>query len=91
MSDQSFHRSQAELLPERPPPTSTVGVIGWIRANLFGGALNTVLTLLSVLLLYWSVPPLLDWAFFSADFTGASGSECTAEGACWAWLDQRID
>lgn len=91
MSDQSFHRSQAELLPERQPPTSTVGVIGWIRANLFGGALNTVLTLLSVLLLYWSVPPLLDWAFFSADFTGASGSECTAEGACWAWLDQRID
>ena len=91
MSDQSFHRSQAEFLPERPPPTSTVGVIGWIRANLFGGALNTVLTLLSILLLYSSVPPLLDWAFFSADFTGASGSECTAEGACWAWLDQRID
>jgi general L-amino acid transport system permease protein len=91
MSDQSFHRSQAELLPERPPPTSTVGMIGWIRTNLFGGTLNTVLTLLSILLLYWSVPPLLDWAFFSADFTGASGSECTAEGACWAWLDQRID
>jgi general L-amino acid transport system permease protein len=91
MSEHAFHRSHSEMLKERPAPTSTVGVIGWIRTNLFGGPLNTVLTLLSALLLYWTLPPLLDWALFSADFTGSIGSECTAEGACWAWLDQRID
>ncbi|MEP4379189.1 MAG: amino acid ABC transporter permease [Alphaproteobacteria bacterium] len=79
------------MLEQRPAPTSTVGVIGWVRTNLFGGLLNTVLTLLSVLLLYWTFPPLLDWAVLSADFTGQTGKECTAEGACWAWLDQRID
>jgi len=32
----------------------------------------------------------LDWTIFNADFTGDSGRECTTEGACWAWLDQRI-
>tara|TARA_B110000438_G_C15697345_1_gene599529 strand:- start:144 stop:1070 length:927 start_codon:yes stop_codon:yes gene_type:complete len=28
---------------------------------------------------------------FNADFTGSVGRECTTEGACWAWLDQRIE
>ena len=62
MSEHAFHRSHSEMLKERPARTSTVGVIGWIRTNLFGGPLNTVLTLLSALLLYWTLPPLLDWA-----------------------------
>jgi len=91
MSNHAFHRNHDEMLQERPAPTATVGFIGWIRTNLFSGLLNTLLTLFSILLLYWIAPPLLDWAFFSADFTGQTGKECTAEGACWAWLDQRID
>ncbi len=91
MTENAFHRSQAEMLKERPAPSSTVGVVGWVRTNLFGGLVSTLLTLLSLLLLFWIMPPLLDWAFFSADFTGDTGTECTAHGACWAWLDQRIN
>ena len=91
MADASpFHRSQAEMLPQSPAPTATVGAIGWLRANLFSGWLGTALTLLSVAVLWLAVPPFLDWALFEADFTGATGNECTAAGACWAWLDQRI-
>jgi general L-amino acid transport system permease protein len=41
--------------------------------------------------LWLIIPPLLDWAIFSADFTGNVGRECTTDGACWAWLDQRIE
>jgi general L-amino acid transport system permease protein len=41
--------------------------------------------------LWLIIPPLLDWAIFSADFSGSVGRECTTDGACWAWLDQRIE
>ena len=75
----------------RPPPAHTVGLIGWVRANLFNGLLNTFLTFFSCYLLWLIIPPLLDWAVFSADFSGSVGRECTTDGACWAWLDQRIE
>ena len=86
-----FHRSQAEMMPQRSPPAATVGAIGWVRANLFSSPLSVALTLMSAGFLWIAVSPFLDWALFEADFTGATGEECTGGGACWAWLDQRIE
>ena len=63
----------------------------WIKQNFFSNVLNSTLTVLAVCLLYSALIPFLDWAFINADFTGATGKECTASGACWAWLDQRIN
>lgn len=63
----------------------------WVKINLFGNLFNSILTLLSVYLLWLILPPLFDWALFSADFSGTTGKECTTNGACWAWLDQRIN
>ena len=91
MTERPFHRSQAEMLPARPPPIASVGLLGWLRANLFSGPWNAALTLAALALLWLIVPPLIDWAFIDADFTGASGTDCTTDGACWAWLDQRIE
>ena len=91
MTERAFHRSRAEMVPERPAPIISVGVIGWVRTNLFSNWLSVVLTLASLALLALIVPPLIDWAFLEADYTGSVGKECTAEGACWAWLDQRIE
>ncbi len=89
--ERPFHRSQAEMMPQRQPPAATIGVIGWVRANLFSSYLNIALTLMSAGLLWVAVPPFLDWALFGADFSGATGEDCTGRGACWAWLDQRIE
>ena len=89
-ADQSFYRTRAQMVPGRAAPVTTVGVLGWLRTNLFSSWLNTVLTVAGLLLLWRIVPPLLGWAFFNADFSGATGEECTAAGACWAWIDQRI-
>ena len=86
-----FFRNRAQMLPGRPAPATTVGVLGWLRANLFSSWLNTLLTGGALLLLWRIVPPLLGWALFDADFSGVTGEECTTEGACWAWLDQRIN
>ena len=86
-----FHRNRAQMLPARTAPAMTVGALGWLRANLFSNWLNTGLTVAALLLLWRVVPPLLNWALFDADFAGTTGDDCTGDGACWAWLDQRIN
>ncbi len=73
------------------PPPNTVGFTGWIRKNLFSNLTNTLLTIISLYILYLILPPLFNWAIFDADFTGTIGKECNSEGACWAWVDQRIN
>ena len=45
-------------------------MIGWLRQNLFASPLNAALTLLALYLLYVTVPPLIDWAFIDADWSG---------------------
>ena len=73
------------------PPPNTVGFTGWIRKNLFSNLTNTLLTIISLYILYLILPPFFNWAIFDADFTGTIGKECNSEGACWAWVDQRIN
>ena len=85
-----FFRHRDQMLAGRPAPVTTVGVLGWLRTNLFSSWFNTLLTVGALLLLWRIVPPLLGWALFDADFSGVTGEECTTEGACWAWIDQRI-
>ena len=63
----------------------------WIRTNLFSSFFNSCLTFLAIYLLWLILPPLIDWVFINADYSGSSGKDCTTEGACWAWLDQRIN
>ena len=74
----------------RPPPAASVGLIGWLRQNLFSSFSNTILTLVSIYLLSLAIPAVLDWAFWSSQVTGDNRFDCKVEGACWAWLDQRI-
>ena len=74
----------------RPPPAASVGMIGWLRQNLFSSFSNTILTLVSIYLLSLAIPAVLDWAFWSSQLSGDNRFDCKVEGACWAWLDQRI-
>ena len=48
------------------PPATSVGVIGWVRANLFNGWFNSLLTIATIALLYKTVPPLVRWAFIDS-------------------------
>jgi general L-amino acid transport system permease protein len=66
------------------PPVMSVGALGWIRANLFNGWLNSLLTILTLIFLWRTVPPLLRWMFIdSVWFT--SGAQCReVDGACWS-------
>lgn len=72
------------------PPLTNIGVIGWIRHNLFNGYLNSLATILIFILFLKLVPQFVQWAFIdSVWFT--SGKEChQVEGACWSVVTQNI-
>jgi len=80
---------QLPLPVERPPPTS-VGLIGWLRANLFNNIFNTVLTLAALYLLAVAIPPVIRWAFFDAIWHADSGRACRGAGACWAFIGEKL-
>lgn len=73
----------------KPPPTE-VGVLGWVRHNLFNGVFNSIATILILLVAIKVVPQFIQWAFIdSVWFT--SGKEChQAAGACWSVITQNI-
>ena len=90
MSAQLFYRDQSEMLPEQPAPITEVGIIGWLRANLFSSYANSALTLIAVAFVVIVAPPFVGWVVVEADFAGSTGESCTGVGACWAWIDQRL-
>jgi len=63
----------------------------WVRANLFSGPVDSVLTLLAFYLLWISVPPFIQWAVIDADWVGNSRDRCTSGGACWVCVRVRIN
>ena len=77
---------------ELKPPVTSVGVIGWVRANLFNGVFNSILTIVTLSFLWITVPPILWWAFVDSVWmtTGAACRE--ASGACWSiiWTNFRF-
>lgn len=85
---------QVEALP---PPNLARGPIAWIRENLFSGPFNTILTLTVLYLLYVIIPPIVDFMFVNAVWTGTDRDACRAEtaghpvGACWAFVIDKIN
>ena len=91
MADHSFVRT--EMLPEQEPPASTVGALGWLRANLFSSVFNTILTIISLMFIFYVLSGVLPWIFLSV-WNAESLAECreimmatwgkTHGHACWA-------
>ncbi|MEX2632330.1 MAG: amino acid ABC transporter permease [Tistlia sp.] len=62
--------------PDLPPPPGTVGLIGWLRGNLFSGPINTVATLVTLVLLYLVIVPIANWAVVDSVVTGEDRRVC---------------
>lgn len=80
--------------PDSPAPPSEVGVIGWLRKNLFSSWINTAITLAGLAILYWTLPPVVEWAIFDANWLGDSREACLSplgnpDGACWVFIKVR--
>jgi general L-amino acid transport system permease protein len=75
---------QAVQTEELRPPVTSIGVIGWVRNNLFNGVFSSILTIVTLFFLWKVVPPLFRWAFIDSAWT-TSGQACKqAAGACWS-------
>ncbi len=85
-TDLTFVRQQ--IAEAEPPPRSFVGPVAWLRDNLFASVGDTILTVLAAIIIFLAVPPLLDWAFLDAVWSGSDREVCISPdaGACWAFV-----
>ncbi len=72
------------------PPVISVGVIGWIKSNLFDGVFNSILTLVVFYVLWKMILPFIRWAFFDSLWM-STGKEChEVSGACWSVISANL-
>ncbi|NOC46131.1 MULTISPECIES: amino acid ABC transporter permease [unclassified Ruegeria] len=80
-------------IPPSPPPANETGVIKWLRENLFSGVVNSILTVLSLILIYILLKNTLPW-ILNGVWNANSLAECREilgdkTGACFAVLTER--
>jgi len=87
---------RATPVEAKPAPGATTGVVGWVRANLLSSPSNIVLTIISILLVIWIVPPFIEFMFTHAVWTGTDREACLPSasrpevGACWPFVKDRF-
>jgi general L-amino acid transport system permease protein len=72
------------------PPITEVGVIGWLRGNLFNSWFNSLLTIAVLMLLWQIVPPFFRWAFIDSVWNTPAEACRDIEGACWSIIPRNI-
>ncbi len=60
--------------PVKPPPMLAVGPLAWVRENLFKSTFDTVLTIVSAVVLVSAVIGLLQWSIGSANWFVVTGN-----------------
>ena len=87
MMSEGYQTSERDAVK---PPVTSVGVIGWIKENLFNGVFSSVLTIVTLYVLWKIIPPFIRWAFIDSTWV-SSGAECReAGGACWSIISSNI-
>ena len=67
-------------------------MLRWVRQNLFSSVLNSILTILSLTIIYFVFLPLFDWLFIQAQWIGSTPKDCPDKSAaCWPFIWARFD
>jgi general L-amino acid transport system permease protein len=83
-------------VPALPPAMLQAGVFGWLRGNLLSTPTNIALSIFSVLMIAWLVPPILKFLVIDAVWTGMDREACMVGperphvGACWPFVWDRL-
>ncbi|MDZ4095125.1 MAG: amino acid ABC transporter permease [Paracoccaceae bacterium] len=98
MSTPSISFVRDAMLAQKTPPLTDRGAIKWLRENLFSGPVNSLLTILGLLALFFLIKASAPWLLHSV-WNAGSLDECRtiiagsfgdgAIGACWAMLRAR--
>jgi general L-amino acid transport system permease protein len=85
-----------DLVAERPAPVKTTGFIGLVRTRLLNSPTNILLTILGILLVWYTVIPALRFLLVDAVWTGTDRKACLTEnagfvvGACWPYIKAKL-
>ncbi|KIZ34078.1 MULTISPECIES: amino acid ABC transporter permease [Rhodopseudomonas] len=85
-----------DLVPPRNAPVRTTGFAGLVRTRLLNSPTNIILTILGILLLYFTVVPSVKFLLIDAVWTGDNRDACLAEtaghtvGACWPFVEAKF-
>jgi His/Glu/Gln/Arg/opine family amino acid ABC transporter permease subunit len=82
-----------DQIPPSPPPSGTGGIVAWLQQNLFNGVLNSILTVVAVVCIYFLIAGALPW-LASSIWNTDSLKACRevldgATGACFSVLTER--
>src|SRR6195952_1716273 len=86
-----------ELVPEREAPIKTTGFVGFLRTRLFNTPTNILITIVSALLLWFTVIPAVRFLLIDAVWRGSDRNACLAEnaghvvGACWPYIQAKFN
>ncbi|GHU05795.1 hypothetical protein FACS1894205_6310 [Alphaproteobacteria bacterium] len=61
----------------------------WIRANLFNGPVNSILSLVVLAFLVWILVPLANWAIVKATLVPDPAACRASGGACWGFVTEK--
>jgi general L-amino acid transport system permease protein len=96
MSDLSTVYVRQDLVPERPAPIKTTGFVGFLRTRLFNSPTNILITIVSALLLWFTIIPSVKFLLIDAVWSGKDRNACLAEnaghvvGACWPYIQAKF-
>jgi general L-amino acid transport system permease protein len=85
-----------DLVPERPAPVKTTGFVGFLRTRLFNSTTNILITIVSALLLWFTIVPAVKFLLVDAVWSGKDRAACLAEnaghpvGACWPFIQAKF-
>lgn len=75
----------------RTAPKNTVGLVPWLKANLFSSVGNSIITLALVAIALWALANALGWGVVNA-ITAPDADKCQAArgiGACWGVVTEK--
>ena len=87
---------RTEITAPRPAPVRTTGVAGFVRERLFNTPLNTMITLIGLVLLWLILVPVIRFLFVDAVWQGTDRNACLeatvghAVGACWPFVQAKF-
>jgi general L-amino acid transport system permease protein len=85
-----------DLVPERPAPIKTTGFVGFLRTRLFNSPTNIMITIVSALLLWFTIIPSAKFLLIDAVWSGKDRNACLVEnaghmvGACWPYIQAKF-
>ena len=85
-----------DLVTERPAPIKTSGLVGLLRTRLLNSPTNILLTIVGLLLLWFTIIPSVRFLVVDAVWTGSDRGACLTEnagsavGACWPYIQAKL-